>query len=113
MAEAETVRREVYICNYISRGELHRFSLLRVLEQLNAFNGLKLFKMTKKDCIAAFGKEEGTRLFSQITISRNTADFKTARTSGIQYTTREYSVYARKLCLPQAARFDDYEHLAS
>jgi hypothetical protein len=54
----------------------------RVLEQLNAFNGLKLFKMTKKDCIAAFGKDEGTRLFSQITVSRNTADYKTARSSG-------------------------------
>ena len=38
--------------------------------------------MSKKDCIAAFGKDEGTRLFSQVTISKNTNNFKTARTSG-------------------------------
>lgn len=51
----------------------------RVLQQCGSFNGQQLFKMSKKDCIAAFGKEEGTRLFSQVTISKNTNSFKTAR----------------------------------
>ena len=44
-------------------------------------HGGELFKMTRKDLIAAFGREEGKRLDSQITISRNTAGFKTARYS--------------------------------
>ena len=42
-------------------------------------HGGELFKMKRKDLIAAFGKEEGKRLDSQITISRNTSGFKTTR----------------------------------
>ena len=38
----------------------------RVLQQCGSLNGQQLFKMNKKDCISAFGKEEGTRLFSQV-----------------------------------------------
>lgn len=34
--------------------------------------------------VAAFGKVEGGRLFSQITISRNTSGFKTARSSELK-----------------------------
>ena len=33
-------------------------------------NGDQLFRMTRSDCVRAFGKTEGGRLFSQITISR-------------------------------------------
>jgi hypothetical protein len=40
--------------------------------------------MSRKDLIAAFGKTEGKRLDSQITISRNTAGFKTARSSELK-----------------------------
>ena len=51
----------------------------RALDQMAGMHGGQLFKMTRKDLVAAFGKEEGKRLDSQITISRNTAGFKTAR----------------------------------
>ena len=56
----------------------------RVLEQLAGYNGGKLFSMTRKELVAAFGKSEGGRLYSQITISRNTNGFKTARSSELK-----------------------------
>ena len=40
--------------------------------------------MSRKELVAAFGKVEGGRLFSQITISRNTSGFKTARSSELK-----------------------------
>lgn len=56
----------------------------RVLDQLTGLHGKDLFAMTRKDFIAAFGKTEGTRLDSQITISRNTDGFRTARSSELR-----------------------------
>ena len=40
--------------------------------------------MSRKDLIAAFGKQEGIRLDSQITISRNSAGYQTAKTSELR-----------------------------
>ena len=40
--------------------------------------------MSRADLIAAFGKQEGARLDSQITISRNSAGFQTAKTSELR-----------------------------
>ena len=40
--------------------------------------------MKRKDWIAAFGKEEGARLDSQITLSKREKGFKTARSSELR-----------------------------
>lgn len=54
------------------------------MEQLSRHNGSRLFAMSRKDLIAAFGKDEGIRLDSQITISRNSAGYQTAKTSELR-----------------------------
>lgn len=66
--------------------EFHfKFDLLsRAIEQLSRLDGSRLFAMSRKDLIAAFGKQEGIRLDSQITISRNSAGFQTAKTSELR-----------------------------
>ena len=43
------------------------------MDQLSRLDGSKIFAMSRRDLIAAFGKKEGIRLDSQITISRNNA----------------------------------------
>jgi hypothetical protein len=40
--------------------------------------------MSRPDLISAFGKLEGTRLFSQITISRNTQGYTTGKSSELR-----------------------------
>ena len=56
----------------------------RAVDQLSKLDGARLFAMSRKDLIAAFGKQEGQRLDSQITISRNSAGYQTARTSELR-----------------------------
>ena len=51
---------------------------------MSKLDGTKLFAMQRKDLIAAFGKVEGIRLDSQITISRNSAGYQTAKTSELR-----------------------------
>lgn len=52
---------------------------------MSKLNGSKLFAMSRKDLIAAFGKQEGIRLDSQITISRSNSDgYQTAKTSELR-----------------------------
>ena len=51
---------------------------------MSGMHGGNLFSMTRKDLVAAFGREEGKRLDSQITISRNQSGFKTARSSELK-----------------------------
>ena len=60
------------------------FIFNRAVDQLSRLDGYKLFAMSRKDLIAAFGKAEGIRLDSQITISRNSAGFQTAKTSELR-----------------------------
>ena len=48
----------------------------RVFDQTKGFNGDKIFSMKRNDLIKAFGHDEGTRLYSQITVSRNMTDYK-------------------------------------
>ena len=40
--------------------------------------------MSRQDLIAAFGKPEGTRLFSQITVSRNMQGYTTSKGSELR-----------------------------
>ena len=47
--------------------------IYRAMDQLSRLDGSKIFAMSRRDLIAAFGKKEGIRLDSQITISRNNA----------------------------------------
>ena len=54
------------------------------MDQLSRLDGSKIFAMSRKDLIAAFGKQEGIRLDSQITISRNSAGYQTAKTSELR-----------------------------
>ena len=49
------------------------FLIYRAMDQLSRLDGSKIFAMSRRDLIAAFGKKEGIRLDSQITISRNNA----------------------------------------
>ena len=57
----------------------------RAVDQLSKLDGTQLFAMSRKDLIAAFGKQEGIRLDSQITISRNNSDgYQTAKTSELR-----------------------------
>ena len=56
----------------------------RAVDQLSKLDGAKLFAMSRAALIAAFGKQEGQRLDSQITISRNSAGYQTARTSELR-----------------------------
>lgn len=60
------------------------FLFFRAVDQLSKLDGARLFAMSRKDLIAAFGKQEGQRLDSQITISRNSAGYQTARTSELR-----------------------------
>ena len=60
------------------------FLSFRAVQQLSRLNGNQLFAMSRRDLIAAFGKAEGIRLDSQITISRNSAGFQTAKTSELR-----------------------------
>lgn len=60
------------------------FFQFRVHDELFAFDGKKLFAMSRPDLISAFGKLEGTRLFSQITISRNTQGYTTGKSSELR-----------------------------
>ena len=60
------------------------FWFFRAVDQLSKLDGARLFAMSRKDLIAAFGKQEGQRLDSQITISRNSAGYQTARTSELR-----------------------------
>ena len=60
------------------------FIYFRAVQQLSRLNGNQLFAMSRRDLIAAFGKAEGIRLDSQITISRNSAGFQTAKTSELR-----------------------------
>ena len=61
------------------------YSLQIVLVELTVLHDCaQLFAMTRKDLIAAFGKAEGSRLDSQITLSRNSSGFKTARSSELK-----------------------------
>ena len=62
----------------------HNAFISRAMQQLSRLNGNQLFAMSRKDLIAAFGKAEGIRLDSQITISRNSAGFQTAKTSELR-----------------------------
>lgn len=45
----------------------------RIHKQLAGLNGGQLFKLKRSELEENCGKEEGTRLYSQITISRNTS----------------------------------------
>ena len=54
------------------------------MDQLSRLDGSKIFAMSRRDLIAAFGKQEGIRLDSQITISRNSAGYQTAKTSELR-----------------------------
>lgn len=56
----------------------------RVLTQLSGFNGAKVLELTRKNLIASFGKEEGARLDSQLTLSKNTKGYRTARSSELR-----------------------------
>ncbi len=51
--------------------------LPRVIDQTAGMHGDKLLAMTQKDLIEVFGKQEGKRLFSQLTISKNSTNYKT------------------------------------
>ncbi|TRY75328.1 hypothetical protein TCAL_08322 [Tigriopus californicus] len=56
----------------------------RVLSQLSGFNGSKVLELSRKNLIASFGKEEGARLDSQLTLSKNTKGYRTARSSELR-----------------------------
>ncbi|ODN06606.1 Epidermal growth factor receptor kinase substrate 8-like protein 2 [Orchesella cincta] len=56
----------------------------RIQKQLAGLNGGELFKLNRSQLEEYCGKEEGLRLNSQITISRNTSGYKTARSSELR-----------------------------
>ena len=58
--------------------------MFRVHDELFGFDGKKLFAMSRPDLIAAFGKAEGTRLFSQVTVSRNMQGYTTSKSSELR-----------------------------
>ena len=60
------------------------YCIYRAIDQLSKLDGSKIFAMSRTDLIAAFGKQEGIRLDSQITISRNSAGYQTAKTSELR-----------------------------
>lgn len=69
---------EVYIKEKSTPGEVQEWLKAkgfssRIQKQLAGMNGGELFKLDKSNLEEYCGKEEGTRLNSQITISRNTS----------------------------------------
>ena len=80
----------------------------RVSDQTKGFNGEKIFKMHDRNgLIKAFGHDEGTRLYSQITISRNSADYKTARSSELRKALARARKKADRKIAEQHERADD------
>ena len=63
---------------------ISNYCIYRAIDQLSKLDGSKIFAMSRTDLIAAFGKQEGIRLDSQITISRNSAGYQTAKTSELR-----------------------------
>ena len=82
------------------------FLFFRAVDQLSKLDGARLFAMSRTDLIAAFGKQEGQRLDSQITISRNSAGgYQTARTSELKSVLNK----ARKRSEFNREKYDDQD----
>ncbi len=54
------------------------------MDQTAGMHGDKLLAMSQKDLMEVFGKQEGRRLYSQLTISKNSTNYKTVRSSELK-----------------------------
>jgi hypothetical protein len=80
---------EVYVNQHSSPSEIKEWLHAkgfseRIIKQLAGMDGNQLFSLKRKQLEDVCGKEEGSRLDSQITISRNISGFKTARSSELR-----------------------------
>ena len=71
MAQSQAVQRQVFQIRYIQETlQLGFLPLGRVLKYLEGMSGRQVLGMKREALETAFGKEEGGRLDSQITLSR-------------------------------------------
>ncbi len=80
-----------------------------MIDQTAGMHGGQLMGMTRKDLIDVFGKEEGKRLYSQLTISRNSTNYKTVRSSELKSVLEKARKRSEKAEEPQHKDDDDDE----
>ncbi|CAG0887477.1 unnamed protein product [Darwinula stevensoni] len=68
----------------------------QICEKLKGMDGKKLFRLTKEVCEKHFGRDEGSRLYSYITLSKNETKFNTASTSELMKILKERRRRAEK-----------------
>ena len=70
MAEGQTVQWKVRVRCFLSSPLTSHAIVLRVQKYLEGMSGRQVLKMSREALETAFGREEGSRLDSQITLSR-------------------------------------------
>ena len=84
MAEGETVQWKVMVVCTTKLSPPLTFSVVRVQKYLEGMSGRQVLGMSREALETAFGREEGSRLDSQITLSRNQTKYTQGKNSELR-----------------------------